>query len=107
MEERRSILPEVTGSIPVAALGQPVIAQLEERLTVDQLVTCSNQVDGNSVTSGSQGLIAHVFFGVIAQWQSERLQFVWSGVRLTLAPLAETLWIMRGQEFDPPIGCAN
>ena len=74
-------------------------------MTVDQLVTCSNQVDGNSVTSGSQGLIAHVFFGVIAQWQSERLQFVWSGVRLTLAPLAETLWIMRGQEFDSPIGC--
>ena len=27
--------------------GQPVIAQLVERLTVDQLVTCSTQVDGN------------------------------------------------------------
>ena len=33
------------------------------------------------------------------------MQFVWPGVRFTLAPLAETLWIMRGQEFDPPIGC--
>ena len=47
MGERRFIKLEVTGSIPVVALGQPVIAQLVERLTVDQLVTCSTQVDGN------------------------------------------------------------
>ena len=40
--------PEAARSKLAAAFGQPVIAQLVERLTVDQLVACSTQADGIS-----------------------------------------------------------
>ena len=79
---------------PCSCLGQPVIAQLVERLTVDQLVTCSTQVDGNRSQRVRKNSLP-LCFG-LSSWQSERLQFVWSGVRLT-GSFGETLWIMRGQ----------